>query len=95
MLRVKHASPAEYRLPDGSPLSIGPTDLFRCTEPLFQPEIAGLMQSGMANLITESLQRYRQHIHVNVFACFYKAKCVIINVSLQSCGQNQIYKCTK
>ncbi len=58
MLRVKHTPAAEYRLPDGSPLSVGRSDLFRCTEPLFQPEIAGIMhQSGMANLITESLQR--------------------------------------
>ncbi|XP_072030929.1 uncharacterized protein [Amphiura filiformis] len=58
MLKVKHTAAAEYRLPDGSPLSIGQTDLFRCTEPLFQPDIFGILhQSGMANLITESLQR--------------------------------------
>ena len=58
MLRVKHSTPSEYRLPDGSPLNLDQSDLFRCTEPLFQPEIAGIMnQSGVANLIMESLQR--------------------------------------
>ncbi|XP_070577135.1 actin, plasmodial isoform-like [Ptychodera flava] len=47
----------EYKLPDGQTMSVS-DELFMCTEPMFQPERAGITDSpGIHSLVMESLQR--------------------------------------
>lgn len=47
---------AEYRLPDGQRISLGP-ELFRAPELLFKPSIAGLEYRGVHELVSMAVQK--------------------------------------
>ncbi|XP_071785297.1 uncharacterized protein [Asterias amurensis] len=55
---VKDKDPLEYKLPDGSSMTVGHEELFQCTEPLFQPHLGGIRnQSGIHDMIQDTLKR--------------------------------------
>ena len=55
---VKDKDPLEYKLPDGSSMTVGHEELFQCSEPLFQPHLGGIRnQSGIHDMIQDTLKR--------------------------------------
>ncbi|XP_078592231.1 actin-like isoform X1 [Branchiostoma floridae x Branchiostoma japonicum] len=48
------SEPTEFTMPDGNPISIG-NERFKCTEPLFRPEEAGVHEQGLHELILRAI----------------------------------------
>ncbi|CAH1262884.1 ACTB [Branchiostoma lanceolatum] len=66
------SEPTEFTMPDGNPISIG-NERFKCTEPLFRPEEAGVHEQGLHELILQAIDScdtdLRPQLRNNVLVC--------------------------
>jgi actin-related protein len=56
-----------YELPDGQAITIG-SELFECTEPLFQPSLVGIQSPGIHQLVYKSIVRCNLDIRKDLYA---------------------------
>nr|XP_054759396.1 mucin-5AC-like [Lytechinus pictus] len=50
-------TPIKYSLPDGSSVMLRKRDLFHCSETIFRPDIVGLPQKGLVQVLSDCLEK--------------------------------------
>ncbi|KAJ5073815.1 actin [Anaeramoeba ignava] len=66
LLNNSNSIERNYELPDGSIITIG-NERYRCTEPLFKPSLIGISQSGIHEMIYNSIMKCDEELRKEMF----------------------------